>query len=288
MLSRKSSTSCWPARAGPNWRRPASASCPTGPGSTWPAGRPRTFSPIRERFWPRPGHIRRRIFKPGAAVRCAAHKAILAAADEPAVNRIRARQERAAVATSSAAGVRQHARLSARRAAQPAGADSADRDPGGAGAALARSCAGDVARSVAHVLPACRSTSGGWSSPAPRSPWRAQAQRLYASDPRWYELTASAAAQDITKPDMVELHDVRAKIEMQDKSTHEPVGGRRRVRPQGGMLTLDRDIVLKSSSGYRDAAERSGGRYRAPARSSPTSRSRSHTAGRRSTPTGSR
>ncbi len=30
-----------------SWPRPASASCPTGSGSTSPAGRPRTFSPIR-------------------------------------------------------------------------------------------------------------------------------------------------------------------------------------------------------------------------------------------------
>ena len=30
---------------------------------------------------------------------------------------------------------------------------------------------------------------------------------------------ADAAAQDITKPDFVELHDLHAKMEMQDKST---------------------------------------------------------------------
>ena len=39
-----------------SWRRAASGSCRIGRGSTSPAGRPRTFSPIRD-VWPRPGHI---------------------------------------------------------------------------------------------------------------------------------------------------------------------------------------------------------------------------------------
>ena len=50
-----------------------------------------------------------------------------------------------------------------------------------------------------------------------------EAPRLsgFTSDARAYELTADTAAQDMTKPDMVELHNIRAKVEMQDKSMME-------------------------------------------------------------------
>ena len=40
---------CWRARAAPNWPRPVSISCRPGRSSTSAAGRPRTFSRIRER-----------------------------------------------------------------------------------------------------------------------------------------------------------------------------------------------------------------------------------------------
>ena len=43
----------------------------------------------------------------------------------------------------------------------------------------------------------------------------------FTSDARAYELTADTAAQDMTKPDMVELRNIRAKVQMQDKSTME-------------------------------------------------------------------
>src|SRR5512143_1831311 len=39
----------------------------------------------------------------------------------------------------------------------------------------------------------------------------------FTSDARAYELTADTAAQDMTKPDIVELLMIRAKLEMQDK-----------------------------------------------------------------------
>ena len=41
----------------------------------------------------------------------------------------------------------------------------------------------------------------------------------YTRDQRWYEMNAKAATQDVTKPDVVELAEVRAKIETEDKST---------------------------------------------------------------------
>src|SRR5262245_39973322 len=52
-----------------------------------------------------------------------------------------------------------------------------------------------------------------------------QSPRLagFTADNRGYELTAMAAAQDLTKPGMVELHGIRAVMEMQDKVSFETV-----------------------------------------------------------------
>jgi lipopolysaccharide export system protein LptC len=72
----------------------------------------------------------------------------------------------------------------------------------------------------------------------------------YTRDHRWYELTASAAAQDITKPNMVELHDVRAKVDAEDKSTMFLSAKDGLYDRKGGILTLNNDISLKSTSGY--------------------------------------
>jgi lipopolysaccharide export system protein LptC len=72
----------------------------------------------------------------------------------------------------------------------------------------------------------------------------------YTRDNRWYELTASAAAQDITKPDLVELRDVRAKVEAEDKSTMFLSARDGLFDRKSGILTLNNDITLKSTSGY--------------------------------------
>ena len=72
----------------------------------------------------------------------------------------------------------------------------------------------------------------------------------YTRDNRWYELTASAAAQDITKPDIVELHDVRAKVEAEDKSTMFLAAKDGLFDRKSGILKLNNDISLKSTSGY--------------------------------------
>ena len=40
----------------------------------------------------------------------------------------------------------------------------------------------------------------------------------FTLDSRPYEFTAQSAEQDITKPDLMELHQIQAKIEMEDKS----------------------------------------------------------------------
>ena len=72
----------------------------------------------------------------------------------------------------------------------------------------------------------------------------------YTVDSRAYEFSADAAAQDITKPNLVELHQLHAKMEMQDNSTVEmsALSGVYDVKTE--MLKLNEDIQLVSSTGY--------------------------------------
>ena len=66
----------------------------------------------------------------------------------------------------------------------------------------------------------------------------------FTKDSRAYELTARAAAQDITKPDFVELTDIRAKIEMQDKSTINVTAVDGLFNRKSGILKLARDVLM--------------------------------------------
>ena len=72
----------------------------------------------------------------------------------------------------------------------------------------------------------------------------------FTKDARAYELSADAAAQDLTKPDIVELHNIRAKLQMQDKSTVSMTAVLGVYNSKGEMLKLDRNIDLSSSTGY--------------------------------------
>jgi lipopolysaccharide export system protein LptC len=73
----------------------------------------------------------------------------------------------------------------------------------------------------------------------------------FTSDARAYELIADTAAQDMTKPDIVELRNIRAKVEMQDKSLMEMSAVNGIYDAKGETLKLDRDIRLNSSTGYQ-------------------------------------
>src|SRR6202012_3021144 len=79
-----------------------------------------------------------------------------------------------------------------------------------------------------------------------------QAPKLtgYTNDGRPYEFSATAAAQDITKPDFVELDQLHAKVGMADKSTGEMTAPAGVYDMKGVKLTLNDDIVLVSSTGY--------------------------------------
>ena len=60
----------------------------------------------------------------------------------------------------------------------------------------------------------------------------------FTADQRAYELTADTAAQDMTKPDIVELRNIRAKVQMQDKSSMEMTAVRGIYDAKGRMVVL--------------------------------------------------
>jgi lipopolysaccharide export system protein LptC len=72
----------------------------------------------------------------------------------------------------------------------------------------------------------------------------------YTHDLRAYELTARTAAQDFTAPDRVELKEIRAKVEMQDKAVVEMQAETGLFDTKSEMLVLGDGIVIKSSAGY--------------------------------------
>lgn len=72
----------------------------------------------------------------------------------------------------------------------------------------------------------------------------------FTADSRPYELTARAAAQDITKLEILELKDISAHVELKDgqRVTIKSINGV--YDTKGELLKLNDHIVLNSSSGY--------------------------------------
>jgi lipopolysaccharide export system protein LptC len=72
----------------------------------------------------------------------------------------------------------------------------------------------------------------------------------YTVDSRPYEFTASSADQDITKPDLMDLHQIQAKIELEDKSIVNLTANSGSYDMKTEMLTLADKIHVVSSNGY--------------------------------------
>ena len=72
----------------------------------------------------------------------------------------------------------------------------------------------------------------------------------FTPDQRPYELWAKTATQDVTKPTNVELSELRAKVQMEDKSglTMDASSGLFDTKSQ--LLNLTDNIFLQSSTGY--------------------------------------
>jgi lipopolysaccharide export system protein LptC len=79
-----------------------------------------------------------------------------------------------------------------------------------------------------------------------------QAPRIagFTKDARPYELTAHAAAQDVTKPDTIELQGVHGKTEMPDKAVFEVTADGGIYDSKGEVLTLRQNIIFKSTTGF--------------------------------------
>jgi lipopolysaccharide export system protein LptC len=72
----------------------------------------------------------------------------------------------------------------------------------------------------------------------------------FTADSRPYEFTANNAEQDITTPDVMELHQIAAKIEMEDKSMVNLTSNAGTYNMKTEMLTLVDHVHVVSSTGY--------------------------------------
>jgi lipopolysaccharide export system protein LptC len=72
----------------------------------------------------------------------------------------------------------------------------------------------------------------------------------FSTDQRPYEVWAKAAIQDLANPDHVELRTLRAKVQMEDKSTVTMDARTGFFDSKQQMLDLRKDILLQSSTGY--------------------------------------
>jgi lipopolysaccharide export system protein LptC len=73
----------------------------------------------------------------------------------------------------------------------------------------------------------------------------------YTRDQRAYELIAETAVQDITKPDLVELQNLRAKMEMQDKDVVQLTATSGTYNTKADKVLLRDQIVVTSQQGYK-------------------------------------
>jgi lipopolysaccharide export system protein LptC len=79
-----------------------------------------------------------------------------------------------------------------------------------------------------------------------------QSPRLsgFTNENRRYDLTAQAAGQDLAKPDFVELQGIRATMELQDDASVETTARNGLYNTKTELLTLTKDIVVRSTNGY--------------------------------------
>jgi lipopolysaccharide export system protein LptC len=70
----------------------------------------------------------------------------------------------------------------------------------------------------------------------------------FTHDARAYEMSAESAQQDLTKPDLVELYNLHAKLQMQDKTTMTMSAAKGHYDAKTEMLKLEKDILLSDKS----------------------------------------
>ena len=72
----------------------------------------------------------------------------------------------------------------------------------------------------------------------------------FTRDSRKYDLSARTATQDITNPDVLELHGIAAKFETVDNTKFDLTAATGVFARKTNLLTLRQDVVLVSSSGF--------------------------------------
>ncbi len=77
----------------------------------------------------------------------------------------------------------------------------------------------------------------------------------FTRDSRRYDLTAGAAAQDLTRPGIIELQDINATMEMEDKTTMKLSAANGVFDTKTEILALDRNIIVTASNGYEGHLE---------------------------------
>ena len=73
----------------------------------------------------------------------------------------------------------------------------------------------------------------------------------FTRDSRSYEINAETAVQDITKPDLVELQKLRARIEMQDKDVVQITANSGTYNTKADKVVLRDQVVVTSEQGYK-------------------------------------
>ena len=73
----------------------------------------------------------------------------------------------------------------------------------------------------------------------------------FTRDARAYELNAETAVQDITKPELVELLNLRAKMELQDKDMVQLTANSGTYNTKADKIILRDQVVVTSQQGYK-------------------------------------
>ena len=73
----------------------------------------------------------------------------------------------------------------------------------------------------------------------------------FTRDSRAYELNAETAVQDIARPDIVELQNLRAKMELQDKDVVQVTANSGTYNTKADRIILRDQVVVTSQQGYK-------------------------------------
>ena len=73
----------------------------------------------------------------------------------------------------------------------------------------------------------------------------------FTRDKRSYELNAETAVQDITSPDIVELQNLRARLEMQDKDVVNITANSGTYSTKADNIVLRDQVIVTSQQGYK-------------------------------------